>query len=120
MRMIFYILHHRKDQVSKEPTALSVLNAAIASDKYDLGVALQYASSEWLHTPAKTLADNGYMLTAAFLSRNAGHFQLRSRMLVLDFTDSYEELLEHENIAQFLPFEVIGELSLRIFLAMMG
>ncbi|OIW22504.1 btb/poz-like protein [Coniochaeta ligniaria NRRL 30616] len=108
MRTIFYVLHHRNDQVSKEMTAAFVLDLAIASDKYDLGVALWYANTKWLDAaPVHNIVQAGYMLTAAFLFGNADKFEHRSLRMVLYYVESYLELLKDDKISQFLPFKAI-------------
>lgn len=48
LRTICYVIHHRNDAVPRVITPLEVLQIAIAADKYDLGLALQYATAQWL------------------------------------------------------------------------
>lgn len=48
MRTICCFIHHRNDLEPDLLTAEEILQIAIEVDKYDLRVALKYASSEWL------------------------------------------------------------------------
>jgi hypothetical protein len=110
LMIVFYILHHRNEQVPEELSAESILKIAIASDKYDFAVALRFASAHWLgHTNGSSMIGIGYLVTAAFLFGMANDFKRESRILMYSFAGSYLQLLKDDKIAQFLPFEAICE-----------
>lgn len=93
MLVILYVLHHRNDRVPRELEPAGLVRTAIVTDKYDLAVALQYASEKWLVKPSENMVDVGYGLTAAFL--------------MLHCKESYLDLLKEDVIAQFLPFKAL-------------
>ena len=53
MQTICCIVHHRNDLAPRYLTAKEVLQIAIEVDKYDLKIALKYASVEWLKPRVK-------------------------------------------------------------------
>lgn len=114
MRTIFYVLHHRNDQVSEDLSAESVLDLAIACDKYDLHVALQYAIEKWLPAGSSSMTEAGYGLTAALFFDHPTSFETLSRSMMRSYEASYLELLKKDKIAQFLPFRTICKCCLGV------
>jgi hypothetical protein len=54
LRTICCVFHHRNDAVPQAFTPREVLQIAIEANKYDLGVALKYASAQWLQPERST------------------------------------------------------------------
>lgn len=109
MLAILYVLHHRNDRVPRDLEPAALIRIAIVSDKYDLAVALQYASERWLVARSENMVDAGYGLTAAFLLGNAGQFKELGRWMMLHCKESYLDLFKEDAIAQFLPFKALCE-----------
>lgn len=110
METIFYVLHHRNEEVPEKFSGESILEIAIASDKYDFAVALRFASAEWLRrTHGIGMIGQGYLATAAFLFDIADEFKRYTYFLMLSEQGSYLQLLKNDKISQFLPFKAICE-----------
>ena len=107
MRTICYILHHRNDLVPQQLTTKEVLQIAIAVDKYNLEVALQYASVEWLKPRASVeRVEMGHLLAAAFLFDNDDMFMEHIIALITQYTGSYLDFLDDELTSQFIPSRI--------------
>jgi hypothetical protein len=107
MWMICRVIHHRNDLAPKRPTARKVLQIAIAIDKYDLQAALIYAILEWLKPRrGQEMLDTGRLLAAAFLLDSSELFMAHSKILLLEYSESYLSLMKDESIRQVLPLEI--------------
>jgi hypothetical protein len=106
MRTICCIIHHRNNLVSNYLRADKVLQIAIAVDKYDLNIALKYASLEWLKAdPLEDLEDSVRLLAAAYLFKNHDAFMAQTKTLIYDHCESYMEFFRDKTISQILPPE---------------
>ncbi|OIW22505.1 hypothetical protein CONLIGDRAFT_638285 [Coniochaeta ligniaria NRRL 30616] len=116
LRTIFCVLHHRNTEVpdSEALTPTEILNIAIASDKYDLAVALKYVSALWLKPKrGLDLMDMGRLMTAALLLEDSRMFAAQTLELILQWHGSYLGLLDDAVIAQFVPFKAAYQLEQR-------
>ncbi|PVH91823.1 hypothetical protein DM02DRAFT_702762 [Periconia macrospinosa] len=114
MRTICYIVHHRNDLVSQYLTAKDVLQIAIEVDKYDLKIALKYASVEWLKPRVNGKREEmGHLLVAAFLFDNADAFMAHTITLILHYNGSYLEFLGDDFTSQIIPSRVFSLLEER-------
>ncbi|RFU34495.1 hypothetical protein B7463_g1876, partial [Scytalidium lignicola] len=88
-------------------TPREVLQIAIEADKYSFGVALKYASIQWLQPRGNTdKVDMGYLMAAAFLFGDMEMFVAHTLQLIIHYKGSYLELLEHTIISKFLPSNI--------------
>ena len=84
LRIICYVIHHRNNDVPQSLTPREVLQIAIEADKYDLSVALKYASAQWLKPrPNADKMDMGYLMTAASLFGDMDTFAVHTLALIL-------------------------------------
>ncbi|KEZ42266.1 hypothetical protein SAPIO_CDS6125 [Scedosporium apiospermum] len=99
LHTIFCVIHHRNDVVPQDITPLEFLQIAIATDKYDLGIALKYAIAQW-QQPQGSLDKTGagYLMAAAYALGDSEMFVERTLALILDYEESYYEFLENEMI----------------------
>lgn len=106
LRTICCVIHHRNDDVSQSLTAKEILQIAIEVDKYDLKVALKYASAQWLK-PQDNIdrVDRGYLLAAAFLFGGMDTFAAHTLALILYYKGSYLEFLDDEITSQIVPLK---------------
>lgn len=110
LRTILCVLHHSNTEVpdSATLTPTEILNIAVTSDKYDLAVALKYASAQWLKPrDGLDLMDMGRLMTADFLLEDTHMFAAQTVELMLHWNGSYLDLFDDDTIAQFLPFKAI-------------
>ena len=110
LRTICCIIHHRNDAVppSQSLTPKEILQIAITSDKYDLGIALKYASAQWLKPrDCADMMDMGYLLAAAFLFDETELFAANTLALILQCKGSYLELMDDKVLNEFLPWKTI-------------
>jgi hypothetical protein len=104
MRTICCLVHHRNDLVTEHLRADEVLQIAIAVDKYDLKIALKYASIEWLKPRIDAeRVEMGHLLVAAFLFDNAEMFLAHTITLILHYNGSYLDFLDDEFTSQIMP-----------------
>ncbi|KAI9732940.1 MAG: hypothetical protein M1818_007373 [Claussenomyces sp. TS43310] len=104
LRTICLVIHHRNADVPQSLTPHEILQIAIEADKYDLTVALRYASIQWAKPRCNAgRVDMGYLLTAAFLFRDMDMFVAHTLNLMLDYTGSYLGFSDDEFISQFVP-----------------
>jgi hypothetical protein len=90
--------------VPQSLTPKEVLRIFIAADKYDLNVALKYASVQWLKPRDNAeRVDMGYLLAAAFLFSDMDMFVVHTLELILRYKGSYLEFLDDEITSQILP-----------------
>jgi hypothetical protein len=107
MRTICCIVHHRNDLVPEYLTAEEVLQIAIEADKYDLKIALKYASAEWLRPRVSAeRVEMGYLLAAAFLFDNTDIFMAHTLTLILHHNGSYLDFLDDEFTSQIIPSRI--------------
>lgn len=107
LRTICLVLHHHAD-VPEVTSAKEIATIAVVSDKYDLAVALRYASASWLDQRRKSdLLDMGYRMVAAVLFNNSPICVQQSTDLVVCCDEPYMSLLDDDLIAQFIPFKTI-------------
>ena len=87
-------------------TPKEILQIAIEIDKYDLKVALKYASVQWLK-PRDNIdrVDKGYLLTAAFLFGDMDMFIAHTLALTLHYKGSFLEFLDDEITSQIVPLK---------------
>jgi hypothetical protein len=111
MRTILYVIHHRNHTVSRNLTEKQILQIAIVASKYDLLVALDYASEKWLNIiqPASDMKSRGYLMAAAYLFRNQAAFRAHTQALVLNFSRSYLENTDTKLLTQFIPWKIFCE-----------
>lgn len=84
LRILCFIIHHRNDGVPQSLSPNKVLQVAIEADKYDLTVALKYASIQWLKPRCNAQrVDMGYLLAAAFLFGDVDMFVAHTLTLML-------------------------------------
>lgn len=89
LRTICCVIHHRNDTVPQAFTPREVLQIAIEADKYNLGVALKYASAQWLRPRGSTdKVDMGYFMAAAFLFSDMEMFIAHTLELILHYKGS--------------------------------
>jgi hypothetical protein len=104
MRTICSVIHHLNDDVLQPLTPEEIFEIAIVADKYNFIVALRYASAEWLKAEAiPEMVDMGYLMVSAYLFAHKDKFESNVLALIMDYTDSYMDLLSDERITQFLP-----------------
>ena len=104
MRTICCIVHHRNNLVPQHLTAKEVLQISIEVDKYDLKVALKYASVEWLKPQVSgERVEMGNLLAAAFLFDNTDVFMAHTIALILHYNGSYLAFLDDEFTSQIIP-----------------
>jgi len=104
MWTICCIVHHRNDLVPQHLTAKEVLQIAIEVDKYDLKIALKYASVGWLKPRVNAeRMEMGHLLAAAFLFDNTDVFMAHTLVLILHYTGSYLDFLDDEFTSQIIP-----------------
>ncbi|KAH7302862.1 hypothetical protein B0I35DRAFT_365907 [Stachybotrys elegans] len=110
--IIFCVLHHRNDILPQELSPQQVLQVAIAADKYDVSVALQYVRAQWLkHGQNDNSMDMAYLLAAAFLFDDAVAFEEIAMALILQHRESYVLLLEDSLLAQILTPKITDSLN---------
>jgi len=106
LRIICCVIHHRNNDVPQSLTPMEVLQIAIEADKYDLTVALKYASAQWLKPKGKPeREDMGYLLAAAFLFGDMDMFVANTLALILHYKESYLEFLDDEITSQIIPWK---------------
>jgi hypothetical protein len=106
LRTICCVIHHRNDDVPQSLTPKEVLQIVIEADKYDLNVALKYASVEWLKPRGNAdRVDMGYLLAAAFLFGDMDTFVAHTLELILHYKGSYLEFLDDEITSQIVPLK---------------
>jgi hypothetical protein len=94
--------------MAKAFTPREVLQIAIEADAYNLGVALKYASAEWLRPRGSTdKVDMGYFMAAAFFFGDMEMFIAYTVELILHYEGSYLELLGNAIIRQIVPWKII-------------
>ena len=110
MRTVLSIIHHRNDQVPLALAPWEVLQIAITMDTYDLRVALKYASPQWFQ-PKDELDKSGmgYLVAAGYLLDDMEAFTKCTLALILNYTGSYWELFDDEDIYQVVPPRVFCE-----------
>ncbi|PVH91394.1 hypothetical protein DM02DRAFT_664040 [Periconia macrospinosa] len=114
MRTICCIVHHRNDLVSQHLTAKEILRIAIGVDKYDLKIALKYASVEWLKPRVNAEREEmGHLLAAAFLFDNTDAFMAHTITLILRYNGSYLDFLDDDFTSQIIPSRVFSLLEER-------
>lgn len=108
LRIICCVIHHRNDDVPQTLTPEQVLQIAIEADKYDLAVALRYASIQWLKPSGiSDMVHMGSLMVSALLFGDRDAFASRTLALVLYYTGSYLELLDDERISQFVHYKIL-------------
>jgi hypothetical protein len=111
MRTICYIVHHHSNLVSQHLTAKEILQIAIEVDKYNLKIALKYASVEWLKPRVNAEREEmGHLLAAAFLFDNIDAFMARVITLIFHYNGSYLDFSDDEFTSQIIPSKVFSML----------
>ena len=104
MRTICCVIHHRNDLVPEHLTAKEILQIGIIVDKYDLKIALKYASVEWVKPRVSAeRVEMGHLLAAAFLFGNTDVFMAHTLALILHYTGPYLDFLDDEYTSQIIP-----------------
>jgi hypothetical protein len=86
LRTICCVIHHRNDDVPQALTPKEVLQIAIEADKYDLSVALKYASAKWLKPRGNAdKVDIGYLMAVAFLFGDMDTLAAHTLALILHY-----------------------------------
>ncbi|KAK0725085.1 btb/poz-like protein [Lasiosphaeris hirsuta] len=110
LRTICCVIHHRNDAVPKDISPPQVLQIAIAADKYDLGVALIYATIQWLqHKDNLSKTEMACLMTAAYIFGDMDMFVKGTLALIINYQGPYLELLGNEAIHEHLPHKTICE-----------
>lgn len=110
LRTICCVIHHCNDAIPQVLTPMEVLQIAITADKYDLGVALRYATAEWLQPKGNVdKTEMGYLMAAAYFLGNMEVFVKSSLKLILDYDGSYAEFLGDKLMNQVLPCKAVCE-----------
>jgi hypothetical protein len=106
LRTICCVIHHRNNDVPQSLTPKEILQIFIEIDKYDLKVALKYASVQWLK-PRDNVdrVDKGYLLAAAFLFGNMDTFVAHTLALILHYKGPFLEFLDDEITSQIVPLK---------------
>ncbi|KAF8853680.1 hypothetical protein BDZ45DRAFT_761066 [Acephala macrosclerotiorum] len=106
LRTICCVIHHRNDDMSQFLTPKEILQIAIEVDKYDLKIALKYASVQWLKPRDNAdRVDKGYLLAAAFIFGDIDTFVAHTLALILHYKGSYLEFLDDEITSQVVPLK---------------
>lgn len=104
MRTVCNVIHFCNDAVPSTITALELFQIAIVVDKYDLGVALKWATTQWLRTASSIeTSDMGYVMAAAYLLRDMKRFTTSTEALLLGHSGSYLDLLEEQSVCEMVP-----------------
>jgi hypothetical protein len=104
MWTICCIIHHRNDLVPSHLTAEEIFQIAIMVDKYNLRIALIYASVEWLKPQVNaSRVDKGLLLAAAFLFDAPDMFIAHTIGLISHYNGSYIDFLDDELTSQIIP-----------------
>lgn len=121
------VLHFRNDIVpSLNPE--ETLQVAITADKYDVVLALRYATTAWLNRPQprkkmiwldshhrdKMMINDGYLLAAAYILQDVESFARISHDLICHYSGSYSDLYRNEAIRDALHPMTICMYQLRI------
>jgi hypothetical protein len=112
MRTILCVIHLRNDLVPEHLTTQDFLQIAIEVDKYDLTIALKFASSVWLNLPSRaplgitSIEQTKHLMAAAFLFGNTNMFKRHTETLILDYGGSYLSLFKDERITQVIPSKI--------------
>ena len=110
LRIICCVIHHLNDDVPRTLSPEQVFQIAIEIDKYDLAVALRYATSQWLKgSDTLDVLRMGYLMASAFLISDMENFAKYTLELILHSTGPYLELLTNEKISQAVPWKTICE-----------
>ena len=108
LRIIFLVLHHRNTDMEQNLTTIQTFKIAVASDKYDLTVALKHASTQWLKVMGGlSFLEMGHLLAAAFLFKDTHAFASHTLQIMLHSNDDYSELRRSTAFRELIPFEVI-------------
>ena len=106
LRIIYYIIYYRNNNVPQSLTLIEVLQIAIKADKYNLNIALKYARAQWLKLRGRPeRVDIGYLLAVAFLFGDIGMFVAHAIGLILYYTGSYLEFFDNEITSQTVPWK---------------
>jgi hypothetical protein len=104
MRIICCVLHLRNDMAPSILTVKEILQIAVLVRKYELQTALKHAILDWLKPRTKKgMRETGLLLAAATLVGNPEMIKTHTETLVLEYTESYDILLEEEAIVQIMP-----------------
>jgi len=114
MHTICLVLHHHAE-VPEVLTARELATIAVASDKYDLAVALRHVSTFWLKQDKSFgLVEMGHRLVAALLFNNSTIFEGCTTDLITYWNDSYQSLLDDDMTRQFISFDAMCKLLVHI------
>lgn len=106
IHVICCVIHHRNDLVPDSLVPRQLLAIAIAADKYNLGVALQFAKAAWLGAKGNSEPDviyDGYRLAAAFAFKDLEKFAKISFELMVNHYKSYIPLYKEKALRDILP-----------------
>jgi hypothetical protein len=104
MWILCSLIHYRNDLVPDHLTSREILQMSIAVDKYDLKLSLKHVISGWLKPRTTTeMVETGQLLAAAFQLQCSKEFMEHTRTLLLDYTESYVDLMKDELVEQVLP-----------------
>ncbi|KAK1471339.1 hypothetical protein CABS01_16382 [Colletotrichum abscissum] len=96
LQIICSVIHHKNSEVPRNLAVDDVLAVAVATDKYDCGNALRFASESWLRTSGKSAGNLMLLTAAAYLFQNAQAFKEITRALILDYDGPYLALCWEE------------------------
>lgn len=109
LEVIFNVIHLRNEAVPKSLTSTSILEIAIAADKFDCIVAMQHVSMIWLNPKGVTDAQEiGRLMTAAYVLDNAEAFSDVTRWIVMHHQKSCLALVDSE-IDNWIPWRTLGK-----------
>ncbi|APA05238.1 hypothetical protein sscle_01g000080 [Sclerotinia sclerotiorum 1980 UF-70] len=92
LEIIFAIIHHQNNEVSRAIPARRVLDVAITTDKYDFINAMKLASETLLRTKKRGADDLMFLTAAAYLFQNAQAFKKITKALILKYPAPYLNL----------------------------
>ena len=105
LRTICCVIHHRNHMVPQAVTPKDVLRLALEAKKYDLLVALKYASASWLKPSGdEVMVDMAYLMAAAFVFSDMDTFAAHTLALILNYKGSYLGLLEDDTVSRVIPW----------------
>lgn len=107
LEIIFNVLHLRNEAVPKSLSPISILEIAIAADKFDCTVAMQHVSTIWLSPKKVTDAQElGRLMTAAYVFDNAEAFSDVTRWIIMHHQNSYLALMDSET-ENWIPWRTL-------------
>lgn len=110
MWIVCHVLHHRNEVVPRHLIPPDMLKLAVLIDKYDFGLALEYAIPTWLANGTSTNKSTvRRQVTAAILLQNPEAFRKEVYNLLLHVKEPYSYLFLDEETYPFIPLKFISK-----------